>query len=325
VNRGRFVELEAELSDEEGHLHGDGNEEDDDSDDDGADLVDLIDKRRLKESDTDAKRRATFHQDLMHQQEEEDLEKFIEAVETGFRKKRKGIAGEDDEGNDRDARRRRAEGLTDLEVDYEGLGRRIFDAKMLKEEDYSDGEVEMIEAAYKRRNQRLAEKRQKEEERNSDLSPEKLISDEALASIVSNKENHMAVKAPLSKKIFIPRNANAKRAVTEEELAVEAKAKSSLMGLVQAQSRNRGRVAKNHRTFVFAQRKEGDTNSSKEKQGNNSSAGAAGKTTMPQKMDNLLRSSSLVKLLKNNKTSKGGNRADIFGTQASTALSKLLR
>ena len=294
VNRG-FVELEAELSDDEGHLHGDENEEDDD--DDGADLADLIDKRRYKENGAEAERRTKFHQNIMNQQDDEDVQKFIEAVETGFRKKRKGLAGEDDEGNDRDARRRRA-GLNHLEEDFEGL-ERIFDAKMLKEEDLSDGEVGMIEAAYKRRNQRLAEKRQRDEEKSSSFQPEKLISEEAIASIITNKEKHDVIKAPLTKKLFIPRDANARKA-TEEELNKT----SSFMNIVQSQSTNRGKVVANRRTFVFGKK-------SKEASKPSAAAGTKERTTMPQKVDKLLRSSSsLVKLLATEKM-KGPQKAAI--------------
>ena len=252
VNRG-FVEVEAEMSDDEGHLHDDEGKEDED--DDGADLEDLIDKRRYRESEGEGKRRSKFHQNWMNDQEEEDIQKVIEAVETGFRKKRKGLLGEDDENTHRDARRRRAE-LANTAEDFEDM-ERIFQAKMmkLKEEEHSDGEVEMVEAAYKRRKQRLAEKAANKE--NEKASFEKLISEEAIASIISKEDIQKSTKATLSRTLSIPKGTK------RVEAAQEVKS-----------------------TFVFGQKKR-NSNSKDKKSGNpNISKGTLARTN-----------SSLVKLL----------------------------
>ncbi|UPR00595.1 MRC1 domain-containing protein [Chloropicon primus] len=311
VNRG-FVEDEAELSDDEGHLHEDENgEEMDDEDDDGKDLEDLIDNRKIRESDDRVRKRTKLHQNWINEKEDEDLEELVHAVETGFRKKRKGLAGEEDEGNDRDARRRRAD-LADLGGDDQDL-ERIFDAKMIEENDMSDGEVEMIEAAYKRRNQRLAEKKQreKEKEKASESVQNNLISHEALASIIPRDA---AVEMPAAadvkaKRMFIPRDAAVGRVEEEEESAVVSKT-SFLSSTLQYSKRT---LVSSRKSFVFGQKKT-------EVAGEGKSV-ATEKTQMPKKVDSLLRSSSLVKLL-NTKSKK--NQGSALGTQTALDLSRII-
>ena len=317
VNRG-FVELEAELSDDEGHLHDDEHEEIDDEDDSGADLEDLIDRRRYRETEGEGKRRNKFHQNWMEEKEDEDLEKFINAVETGFRKKRKGIAGEDDEGNDRDARKRRAE-LADLGDDYDNL-ERIFDAKMLKEEDLCDGEVEMIEQAYKRRNQRMAEKRQREMERAGAqaLEKENLISNEAIASIIPREASLEPAVDMRAKKMFIQRDTVVMRSGEGDNAT--AVAKTSFLSVDRSVQYNKGKGATTKRnTFVFAKKKPASQAST----GDKGKIGGGRETSkMPEKVDNLLRSSSLAKLLR---TTSQKNPTHTFNTQAALDLSRIIK
>jgi len=190
---------------------------------------------------------------------------------------------------------------------------RIFDAKMIEENDMSDGEVEMIEAAYKRRNQRLAEKKQreKEKEKASESVQNNLISHEALASII---RRDAAVEMPAAadvkaKRMFIPRDAAVGRVEEEEESAVVSKT-SFLSSTLQYSKRT---LVSSRKSFVFGQKKT-------EVAGEGKSV-ATEKTQMPKKVDSLLRSSSLVKLL-NTKSKK--NQGSALGTQTALDLSRII-
>lgn len=324
VNRG-FVEDEAELSDDEGHLHEDENgEEVDDEDDDGADLEDLIDNRRVRESEGSLKRREKLHQNWEREREDDELDEFINAVETGFRKKRKGIAGDEDEGNDRDARRRRAELGEDL-GEAEANLERIFDAKMLGDDaDLSDGEVEMIEQAYKRRNLRMAERKRAEMERRGLASrggegaEDPLISSEALASIIPRGAAASAPAEPTAdakaRRMFVPREAAGARR-QEEEGPAAAQAKTSFLSSGAAPF-SRAKVVTNRKTFVFAQKK-ADVGS-----GDRETAGVKERDQMPTKVDALLRSSSLVQMLKAPATKRSARES--YGTQGRLDLSRII-
>ena len=113
--------------------------------------------------------------------------------------------------------------------------------------------------------------------------------------------------------MFIPREQNSVVRAEEEQAApAVARTTSFLSGGVHFNKRS---VVANRRTFVFAQKKaQGGS-------GEKTMAKAKPTSQMPKKLDSLLRSSSLVKLLKD--TSKK-NPKQVFGTQAAIDLSNII-
>lgn len=122
--RNPFLEEEAEMSDDGGHSN-DGS--DSDVDDDG-DLADLIGEGRERRKDS--KRRQKLHATWAKQRDEAEMAGVVAAMRSGWKRNRHNGLGGEEEGNNRDTRRRRAAliGMNDEERDVPATA---FDAAAL--------------------------------------------------------------------------------------------------------------------------------------------------------------------------------------------------
>ncbi|KAK9828267.1 hypothetical protein WJX74_006117 [Apatococcus lobatus] len=103
--RNNMFEDEAEMSDDEGHSDS-GSDHDDDDDHDNV-LKDLLGDEGEQERKRDEKDRAALHARWLEEQDAGQVEQLLQGVHNGFRRKRKGVFG-DEGGNHADARMRRA-------------------------------------------------------------------------------------------------------------------------------------------------------------------------------------------------------------------------
>eukprot|EP00775_Hariotina_reticulata_P002800 gene2800-3093_t len=112
---GGFIDAEADMSEDEGAVE-DGDSDDEEADDADEDLAELIGND--KEGKLDEVQRRALHAEWQDRQEARDLQKVLDGVKGGFRRKRKQAAGLDEEaedGTDATARRRRAQLLGTLD------------------------------------------------------------------------------------------------------------------------------------------------------------------------------------------------------------------
>ena len=111
----RFLDTEAELSDEDGAAAGVSDDEEEDNLDNNGELADLITTERMKVKDMRATEEC--HIQWARQQDAKDLQQVLRGLENGFRKRRPGGLDDlDDELHGR-ARRARFDGDDDFEGD----------------------------------------------------------------------------------------------------------------------------------------------------------------------------------------------------------------
>uniref|UniRef100_A0A7S3QQL3 DNA replication checkpoint mediator MRC1 domain-containing protein n=1 Tax=Dunaliella tertiolecta TaxID=3047 RepID=A0A7S3QQL3_DUNTE len=126
AGQSRFVDMEAELSEDEEGVAA-ASEDEDERGGDG-ELADLI--GTAKEGARDARVRTMLHKQWQEEQDNKDVQQLLQGIQNGFRRPRNGLGDLDDEmeGTDAEARRRRAQlfGGSALDED-EGNGAALMD------------------------------------------------------------------------------------------------------------------------------------------------------------------------------------------------------